>query len=757
MSDNITTRLIKMISDKHNTRPLLVLLPAWKKTNFADMSVEGIYTPAESFVSDLTTHILEDGEPFIEQARSLIKQQPNDNYFIVSPLLSSKFLSDDLRESYPRQHLEQIIFRLLLQELGEGALAGFLLPNGLLMSKRFLSTLEPLRATFALRLMIQNLDSAMPDMYGIRTLINLSILFVEKGARDDKVVRFFRIPTQDASLDASQVVSDFARLLRQNGGATRFGYVLRDGVPDGSILSFDLYHPELVDKQRQIGHYGEVRALGDFFEHVPGLHTAANRNLLLSGTEGAGIPVIGGRDIRRDGTINYDEVRFRITQPTQGELKANDICLRRISSEGLCVAVVQVDAPPAVTAESVIVLRPKAHINTEDMELLVEFLRSEIAQQFLAARSAGINVLLEDILAMPILVFDSSMRLAVQGINDALQYFKRCQAEAESAKSALFNFSSAKEARAHVLDVGRRVRQRKEAASLVDDTSYRFRTQLPHPIAYRWRTIETEQPGLQAYVQILECAEVIVCYLASFAIASAAREGIEISYVIEMRKRLSSKAGHGTNMGDWIAIVREMRDSKQFRAMEGAFPVPELIHSLRDQDADEALQALVDKRNDQAHGRGPKGDAQIAKACSIAVEELRTLLDAVEFLSEYPLRFIEATRRDSITRMTTYRYRDLMGDHPLTSIRESIDASPEIEANSLYFLDRAGRMHLLRPLLNRLQCAECGNWATFYLDRFNVKTRICTLKSMESYERHAIDVSEVVPAFQAVGLVSIDV
>jgi hypothetical protein len=332
-----------------------------------------------------------------------------------------------------------------------------------------------------------------------------------------------------------------------------------------------------------------------------------------------------------------------------------------------------------------------------------------------------------------------------------------CQAEAESAKSALFNFSSAKEARAHVLDVGRRVRQRKEAASLVDDTSYRFRTQLPHPIAYRWRTIETEQPGLQAYVQILECAEVIVCYLASFAIASAAREGIEISYVIEMRKRLSSKAGHGTNMGDWIAIVREMRDSKKFRAMEGAFPVPELIHSLRDQDADEALQALVDKRNDQAHGRGPKGDAQIAKACSIAVEELRTLLDAVEFLSEYPLRFIEATRRDSITRMTTYRYRDLMGDHPLTSIRESIDASPEIEANSLYFLDRAGRMHLLRPLLNRLQCAECGNWATFYLDRFNVKTRICTLKSMESYERHAIDVSEVVPAFQAVGLVSIDV
>ena len=97
-----------------------------------------------------------------------------------------------------------------------------------------------------------------------------------------------------------------------------------------------------------------------------------------------------------------------------------------------------------------------------------------------------------------------------------------------------------------------------------------------------------------------------------------------------------------------------------------------------------------------------------------------------------------------------------MGDHPLTSIRDGVDASPEIEANSLYFVDRVGRMHLPRSLLNRLQCAECENWATFYLDRFNTKTRTCTLKSMESYERHTIDIGHVTPAFQAVGLVPLD-
>ena len=122
------------------------------------------------------------------------------------------------------------------------------------MSRRFLGMLEPLRTTFTPRIVIQDLNSSMPDMYGISTLLELDILVVQKGSFEDKVVRFFKIPKPDGHFDLQPVVSDFERLLRQTGGATKFGYVLRDGVPEGSVFSFDLYSPELTEKRQQIGH-----------------------------------------------------------------------------------------------------------------------------------------------------------------------------------------------------------------------------------------------------------------------------------------------------------------------------------------------------------------------------------------------------------------------------------------------------------------------------------------------------------------------
>jgi len=112
VSENITTRLLQTISDKHKPTPLLVLLPVLQKRDPTDMSIAGAYSPMDSFVNNHATHILEDGESFIEQARNIIKQQPSWHYLIVTPLMASRFLSDELRKSYPGHNLEQIVFKL---------------------------------------------------------------------------------------------------------------------------------------------------------------------------------------------------------------------------------------------------------------------------------------------------------------------------------------------------------------------------------------------------------------------------------------------------------------------------------------------------------------------------------------------------------------------------------------------------------------------------------------------------------------------
>jgi hypothetical protein len=126
------------------------------------------------------------------------------------------------------------------------------------------------------------------------------------------------------------------------------------------------------------------------------------------------------------------------------------------------------------------------------------------------------------------------------------------------------------------------------------------------------------------------------------------------------------------------------------------------------------------------------------------------LLQAVEFLSEYPMRYVERTQRDSMRQVTYYDYRDLRGDHPLVPLSYEETEEPELEAQSLYLVDRVGGLHLLRPLLSRRECPDCGNWATFHLDTYKKKPDLSVLKSMEC--GHTVEDLSISAAFKHIGL-----
>jgi hypothetical protein len=199
-------------------------------------------------------------------------------------------------------------------------------------------------------------------------------------------------------------------------------------------------------------------------------------------------------------------------------------------------------------------------------------------------------------------------------------------------------------------------------------------------------------------------------------------------------------------MGDWVSVVRELRGSKVIRNSSQVVPFAEIAFMSQETDAD--MQALLDYRNDQSHGRGPKG-SEVKRYFEYSKEQLESFLEGIEFVSEYPLRYVERAKRDTILQRTDYQYRELMGDHPLVPLLSST-ADVELE-ESLYLTDRAGRLHLLRPLLSFLECPECKRWSVFYLDKYIKKDQTCVLKSMEN--GHTFEDKAISAAFARAGLV----
>lgn len=178
-------------------------------------------------------------------------------------------------------------------------------------------------------------------------------------------------------------------------------------------------------------------------------------------------------------------------------------------------------------------------------------------------------------------------------------------------------------------------------------------------------------------------------------------------------------------------------------------PFYEVSRFLDDNEVNNALQRLKNNRDNQFHLKGAEG-LDIQGKFRESVKALRTLLQSVEFLSEYSLRYTEETRRDTISGVTRYSYRELMGDHPIVPLKEGETEESEVEAGSLQLVDRNGKLHLLRPLLVRRECPQCGRWATFYLDSYDASQDVCILKAME--HTHTFEDQQIAYAFRHMGL-----
>ena len=155
-------------------------------------------------------------------------------------------------------------------------------------------------------------------------------------------------------------------------------------------------------------------------------------------------------------------------------------------------------------------------------------------------------------------------------------------------------------------------------------------------------------------------------------------------------------------------------------------------------------------RNDDSHGRISSSNVS-ADVLAEAEKALETVYRATEFLTDYQLLFITDTHFDSIRQINRYHYRDLTGDNALAQLREDQSPRADLEKHSLYLRDRQKHLHLFRPLLQYLECPECHQMSTFFLDTYDPASGGSTV-GLKSFERNSVRTEPIAEDFRHVGL-----
>jgi hypothetical protein len=465
------------------------------------------------------------------------------------------------------------------------------------------------------------------------------------------------------------------------------------------------------------------------------------------------VRLLGGRDVLQDGSIADadNDTRWVEQANVTPPLQAGDLVFREILAPKHRRFVFARYTPlddPATPGSSVVVLRPHDGVSAETITISLAYLGSEHCKtlhDMTASTMAGhIRLGLRSLrLPQP----DAALAAAVREIDDAKEQFESWSLLARDVVSSAFGEGAPTEAHAHIVATGRKLRLRAEAASSIDDFSTVIRTRFPHPLSYRWRTVEANLSAgtvHQAYSEILEAAEVLLCFLANLALAAARDIGRSIGAMTSLTDKLSSRRS-GPSFGDWLTILSEVRTSRTLRSGTSERHVlQELGGLLADGPIDQAVRSMKSRRDDYAHLRRPTALEQVT---GDAFDDLRTMYGAALFLAETPLHAVDSTTWDSVVGEGTARTRDLVGDHSVVATRELITES-QLDSGSLYLGTQTGLI-LLRPYLIGRACPDCGHWSTFHADRFDGNEM--ALKSLE--RGHIMPDADQVRAFRAAGLI----
>lgn len=536
------------------------------------------------------------------------------------------------------------------------------------------------------------------------------VAFIVFGRAEKRQIlpRFFRYEPNEVD---ESLVEEFENLLRRTGGKTQHGYVRREPIKSTGGWGFDQNNPAHVVRAQELAQFGSLETIGDVFDV---LRTRGRRTQVDPGATGR---VVLSRDIGIDGTVRASFVRHVKLLPGETlKLLKGDIVAHSLRSQGVVAGVVTEDLAGTIAGRHVIVFRSKRTLLPADMQFFAAYLRSqEFARQAAAAGAATDPLEGFDLEAVSLPRVDDDLRAALDVVLAARRELIEWAETASRTFESAFTFQDVNEARRHVLERGREMRQRVSAIRQVSDLGFRIRTQYPYPVAYQWRTVESvlhSHDPMELLRTVLECFESSVSFIANLVLAVSREQALEVGAMTDISTKLKTGRG-GLTLGDWQKCIDET-NSRRFRSQSDDSVIG-LIRQFRNE-TEKERRALASWRNDLAHQRklSPSRQAEVAGE---AVETLRFVLSEAAFLADFSLAYVDRSDWQPIQQRSIISYRRLVGDHPVvpTDLREV--PGEHVGARSLYLMDAYQKMHLLSPFLIGKECPDCQSWHTFHIDR----------------------------------------
>jgi hypothetical protein len=123
--------------------------------------------------------------------------------------------------------------------------------------------------------------------------------------------------------------------------------------------------------------------------------------------------------------------------------------------------------------------------------------------------------------------------------------------------------------------------------------------QIPLPCGIRWRRVQASTEGgdpSHAYAEILDTAEVLLCYAAQLGLAISREAGISLGAAAMLRTRLVS--GRGPGFGDWVAILLRGIAVISYRQLVGDHAiVPHQSTEHHDNDLEQGSLYIIDSES----------------------------------------------------------------------------------------------------------------------------------------------------------------
>lgn len=264
----------------------------------------------------------------------------------------------------------------------------------------------------------------------------------------------------------------------------------------------------------------------------------------------------------------------------------------------------------------------------------------------------------------------------------------------------------------------------------------------PLPIAYGWSLLESFWDPRDRYREQLRHAENMLAYLGSVSLALLDQQDYE-------RAQLDLKLPWqgGISFGGWKLIVtRSAKVFRSYRDQPLAFSIHRLKIGTENKGFGADVAALIRARNNFHHGRGPLTEEEIARASDEAQQRLQRCMEALSFLTDYPIRLVQDFDVDRRGGAFVLKCLRLMGDGP--GFRQEKVDHPEALPRGDLFLELADRKWVpLYPFIVASNCPHCRYRETYFVDHWNDRKNVVLMKSFErGHTEEKADISEALGA-----------